>query len=71
MYEVEQGTSAKWKQQKGVWEKKTYLNAGKGRQPRTQTSEAHRAGNKHKINDHHKQYKHIPRQKIIKDWYRK
>ena len=28
--------------------KKTYLNAGKGRQSRTQTSEAHRAGRKKK-----------------------
>ena len=27
--------------------------------------------NKHQINDHHKQYKHIPWQKIIKDWNRK
>ena len=28
---------------------------------------AGKKNNKHQINDHHKQYKHIPWQKIIKD----
>ena len=64
MYEVEQSTDAKLKQQKRGSREKTYLDAGKERQPRTQTSKAHRASgkkinNKHKINDQRKQYKHI------------